>query len=108
MTAAERKSVDEANYATQVISDHERSTRATSAVSDRARNTCNSMHRTIRTSMQVKSTYDDTIRSLENTCRSRLLEHLFDSKKKGDVEKAIRANGNKPLDFFKLPSMLQR
>ena len=67
-TSDERKSIEEARYATKVISDHERSFRSTSAVSKRARNTCDSLHRTIRSSMEVKKTYDDTILSLENTC----------------------------------------
>ena len=50
--------------------------------------------------MEVKKTYDDTIRSLENTCRSRLQEHLFEGRKQSETAKKVNANGGKPLDFF--------
>ena len=104
-------------YASQVISDHERSSRATSAASDRARNTCNSLHRTIRSSMELKKTYDDTIRSLEDTCEKRLSELPSEHKKmqkeiiRTATDVKIRntsVRGMKAHNYFQLPSMLQK
>ena len=57
--------------------------------------------------MELKRVYDDSLKSLENTCRSRLLDILFEQKKQKDVEKAVKANGGKPLNYFMLPSMLR-
>ena len=67
--------------------------------------------------MEVKKTYDDTILSLENTCKSRLQEFLFEGKKQSDL---IRQSASKPAtmtsknadikrkNYFQLPSMLQQ
>ena len=68
-------------YASQVLSEHDRSQRCSSAASDKARRTCDSLKRTIRTSMEVKKQYDDTVNRLNNTCRARLIDMHFELKK---------------------------
>lgn len=91
-----------------MLSDHDRSYRSTSAVSDKARKTVDSLRRTIKTSMDVKKQYDDTIKSLDNTCRAKLKDLHFELKKENDIENKVKNNAGKPLNYFKLPQMLTR
>lgn len=50
--------------------------------------------------MEVKKTFDDTIKSLETTCKNRMMEHLFENSKRKNTERAVKANAGRPLDFF--------
>lgn len=52
--------------------------------------------------------YNDSIKRLESAARSRLSEHLEESKRIADNASAIDSNAGRPLNFFKPPSMLTR
>lgn len=53
--------------------------------------------------MDVQKQYDDTISSLNDTCRTRLEGLNFDLNKEKKMESAVKANGGKPIGYFKLP-----
>lgn len=53
--------------------------------------------------MDVQKQYDDTISSLNDTCRTRLAGLKFDLDKEKKMESAVKANAGKPKGYFKLP-----